>query len=145
MSTFEDTTVGETTTTATRTITETDVVNFNGLSGDFNEIHTSTEAMKDSEYGERLVHGALVFSILTGLQWQTQDDQGDGVVAFYGVDKLRFTAPVFIDDTIHAEFEVVDKELRDHPVATGLIRRAASVYNQDEDVVLACEMVSLVE
>ena len=145
MSTFEDAEVGETFETQGRTITEADVMNFAGVSGDFNHLHTDAEAMAETEFGQRIVHGAFVFSAMTGLLWQARGDERDDVVAFYGVDHLRFTAPSFIGDTIHVELEVAEKEPRDHPEANGVIRYEAEVVNQREEVVLACETLSLVK
>ena len=145
MSTFEDAEVGETFETQGRTITEADVMNFAGVSGDFNHLHTDAEAMAETEFGQRIVHGAFVFSAMTGLLWQARGDERDDVVAFYGVDHLRFTAPSFIGDTIHVELEVAEKEPRDHPEASGVIRYQAEVVNQREEVVLAAETLSLVK
>ncbi|GAB3683524.1 MaoC/PaaZ C-terminal domain-containing protein [Salinarchaeum chitinilyticum] len=136
--------VGDRTTTGGRTITEADVTNFAGVSGDFNHLHTDAEVMAETEYGERIAHGALVFSVATGLLWQERDDaEREHVVAFYGVDHLRFVRPCFIGDTIHVEHEVVEKEPRDHPVATGVVRYEVSVQNQRDETVLACKFLSL--
>jgi len=145
MGTFADAEIGETRTTRGRTVTEADVVNFAGVSGDFNHIHTDAVTMAETDYGERIVHGAFVFSAVTGLLWEhrSHDEQSD-VVAFYGVDHLRFTAPTFIGDTIHAEIEVADKEPREHPEGNGVIRYEVRVRNQHDEVVLACETLSLV-
>jgi len=133
---------GDALTTAARTITEADLVNFSGVSGDHNYLHLDAERMADSEYGERIAHGALVFSIMTGLVWQAREEQD--VVAFYGVDRLRFPAPVLVGDTIHAELEVVDVAPTDAPDAEALVRQEARVRNQDGDVVLSCEPLALV-
>jgi acyl dehydratase len=141
---FEDVEVGETTTTGARTITEADVTNFAGVSGDFNFLHTDAEAMAETEYGERIAHGALVFSIATGLLWRTRDEEdSEHVVAFYGVDELRFINPTFIGDTIHVEREVVGNEPKEHPVATGVVRNQITVVNQREETVLAAQFLSL--
>ena len=129
--------------TASRTITEADLVNFAGVSGDFNHLHTDSERMRESSFGERIAHGALVFSISTGLLWQTRK-RPSHVVAFYGVDRLRFVAPVFVGDTIGVTTEVVEKEPRDHPVASGVIRYEVTVSNQEGETVLSCELLSLV-
>jgi acyl dehydratase len=66
--------VGDARTTEARTITEADVTNFAGVSGDFNHIHTDAEAMADSGFGERIAHGALVFAVMTGLLWQSRGE-----------------------------------------------------------------------
>jgi acyl dehydratase len=142
---FDSVTVGESFETRGRTVTEADVVNFAGVSGDFNHLHTDAEAMGESDFGQRVAHGALVFSMLTGLYWQAGSEaERENVVAFYGVDKLRFVQPTFIGETIHAEIEVVGKEERDHPVATGVVRQRAEVVNQDGETVLSCEFLILV-
>ena len=145
MSSFESADEGETTTTARRTVTEADVTNFAGVSGDFNHHHTDAERMAETEYGERIVHGAFVFSAMTGLLWQSRTpEQRDDVIAFYGVDTLRFAAPTYIGDTIHVETEVLEKAERDHPRANGTIRYGVAVLDQNGETVLSCELLSLV-
>jgi acyl dehydratase len=142
---FETVEIGEQRETQARTVTEADVVNFAGVSGDFNHLHTDAESMADSGFGERIAHGMLVFSMATGLLWQSRSEkERDAVVAFYGIDKVRFVGPTFIGDTIHVEIEVLEKEERDHPVATGVVRYDIAVVTQDDDTVLSCEMLSLV-
>jgi len=140
---YDDVAVGDERTTAGRTITEADIVNFAGVSGDFNDLHTDAEAMADSEYGERIAQGALVFSVMTGLLWQRRQAEATDLVALYGVDDLRFRAPTTIGDTVHVETEVVDKEPRDHPTATGVVRYRAAVKRQDDAVVLSCVLLAL--
>lgn len=140
--TYTSAETGDEFTTAARTVTEADITNFAGVSGDFNRLHTDAESMADSDFGERIAHGALVFSIATGLLWQARENHED-VVAFYGVDDLRFTAPVFVGDTVHVELEVIEKEPREHPEANGVVTTAARVLNQNDDVVLHCELLSL--
>jgi acyl dehydratase len=145
MTTFESVDEGEAATTARRTVTEADVMNFAGVSGDFNHHHTDEERMANTEYGERIVHGAFVFAAMTGLLWQSRTPDGrDDVIAFYGVDSLRFVAPTFIGDTIHVETEALEKIERDHPRANGTVRYGAEVVNQDGETVLSCELLSLV-
>lgn len=145
MTTFESLSVGDTYETARRTVTEADVTNFAGVSGDFNHHHTDAERMAGTEYGERIVHGAFVFSAMTGLLWQSRSpDERDDVIAFYGVDSLRFTAPTYIGDTIHVAVEVLEKAEREHPRANGTIRYGITVEKADGETVLACELLSLV-
>lgn len=142
---FEQVSVGDTVTTGGRTITETDVVNFAGVSGDFNHHHTNEERMQTSSFGGRIAHGALVFSVMTGLLWQSRtEDERDAVVAFYGVDRLRFREPTYVNDTVHVETEVIDKHERDHHAATGVVVHEANVKKQDGTVVISCELLSLV-
>lgn len=144
-SVFERADVGDRTTTQGRTITGADVVNFAGVSGDFNHLHTDEERMAESGFGERIAHGALIFSAMTGLLWQSRTpEEREAVVAFYGVDRLRFRAPTFVGDTVHVEMELVEKTPKDHPVGNGVLGYDAEVLNQDGDVVLSCELRSLV-
>lgn len=144
MTRFAEIEVGDVLETANRTITEADLVNFAGVSGDFNGLHTDAERMGESEFGERIAHGALIFSVATGLLWQARD-RPSHVVAFYGVDRLRFVSPMFVGDTIAVRSEVVGKEPREHPTACGVVRYDTTVSNQDDETVLSCEVLSLVE
>lgn len=131
--------VGDTLTTGGRTITETDVVNFAGVSGDFNRLHVDREA--DQPYGERIVHGALVFSVMTGLIWQARE--GDQSPVFYGVDDLRFVQPVFVDDTLQVELEVTEVREAEMAGADHQVTQRAAVTNQDGDVVLSADLLAL--
>jgi acyl dehydratase len=139
---FDETEVGDRLTTPARTVTEADLVNFAGVSGDFNYLHTDAERMAQSDFGERIAHGALVFSMMTGLLWQARESED--VVAFYGIDRLRFRAPTLVGDTIHVETEVVETEPSDHPEASGVVREEAEVETDDGTVVLSCELLALV-
>jgi 3-hydroxybutyryl-CoA dehydratase len=116
-----------------RTITEADIVNFAGLSGDFVELHMNEEYAKRGPFGRRIAHGALIFSISTGLMVQMAGNQ-EAIVAFYGVDKLRFVAPVFIGDTIHVSQRVTEKALKNSE--RGVIALEMTVLNQDEKPVV---------
>jgi acyl dehydratase len=141
---FADVEIGDRTVTQGRTISEADVTNFAGISGDFNHVHTDHESMRESVYGETIAHGALVLSVMTGLLWQSRSrEEREAVVAFYGIDGLRFVNPCFPGDTIHLELEVVEKTERDHPVASGTVRFEATAVNQDGEVVIAAEFISL--
>ncbi|MDZ7687388.1 MAG: MaoC/PaaZ C-terminal domain-containing protein [Halobacteriales archaeon] len=140
---FEDVEIGQTVRTEGRTITEADIVNFAGVSGDFYYPHTNEERMKQTGFDGRIAHGALVFSVMTGLLWQSSGDRPE-VVALYGIDGMRFTNPVYPGDTIHVETEVVEKETRDHPYGNGVVTNEAGVVNQEGETVLSCEMKILV-
>ena len=130
---FEDYVVDAVEKSRGRTITEADIVNFAGLSGDFVELHVNAEYAKRGPFGKRIAHGALIFSISTGLMMQMPVDT-EAIVAFYGVDKLRFTGPVFIGDTIHLTRRVVEKQLKN--AERGVIATEITVMNQDEKPVL---------
>ncbi len=129
---FEDYQLDEITISRTRTITEADIVNFAGLSGDFHELHMSEEFAKRGPFGRRIAHGALIFSISTGLMIQMGD--ADNIIAFYGVDKLRFTHPTFIGDTILVTKEVIALEPKGGE--RGVVAFETTVLNQNDQPVV---------
>jgi len=129
---FEDFAVGDIHQTRGRTVTEADIVNFAGLTGDYTELHTNAEYARQTPAGQRIAHGALVFSISIGLTTQT-NMVADTVIAFYGLDKLRFTRPVLIGDTVHVAKKVVDlAEKGDR----GIVTFETSVLNQRDELVI---------
>lgn len=137
---------GDTIVTGGRTITESDVMSFAGVSGDFNHLHTDEERMSESTFGERIAHGMLVVSAATGLIWQHRTvEERHAVVAFYGLDRLRFLQPVFIGDTIHVEKEVIETKPRSEGPGNGTVRYAVEIKNQQDEAVIAFEMISLFE
>lgn len=130
---FEDFAVGDVNTSRTRTITESDIVTFAGLSGDFVELHMSETYAAKGPFGKRIAHGALIFSISTGLSIQTNYIT-DTVIAFYGVDKLRFTKPVFIGDTIHVSKKVIETKSKGE--GRGVVSFETTVLNQNNEPVI---------
>ena len=131
---FEDYVIDQVRTSRGRTITEADIVNFAGISGDFVELHVNEEYAKAGPYGRRIAHGALIFSISTGLMVQMTSDH-EAIVAFRGVDQLRFLAPVFIGDTIQVTKKTLEKNTKDG--VRGLVMFETTVLNQDGKPVLA--------
>jgi acyl dehydratase len=131
---FDDFEVGEESVTAGRTITETDIVNFAGITGDWNEIHTNKELAERSMFKQRIAHGALVFSVATGLSVRL-GQTADTVLAFYGLDRLRFVKPTFIGDTIHVRQKIESKSERDE--TSGIVTILNEVINQREEVVVS--------
>jgi 3-hydroxybutyryl-CoA dehydratase len=130
---FEDFAEGTVHESRGRTVTEADIVNFAGLSGDFVELHTNEEFAKKSPFGRRIAHGALVFSISTGLMTQ-MNLVNDTVIAFYGMDKLRFTGPVFIGDTVRVVKRVTELKAKDEE--RGVITFETQVLNQRNEAVI---------
>ena len=141
---FADTEEGDTAVTQGRTITEADVTNFAGVSGDFNHLHTDEERMSESVFGERIAHGMLVVSAATGLLWQDRTPEArDAVVAFYGIDDLRFRQPTHIGDTIRVETEVLETRAKEEGMGNGTVRNAVEIKNQRDQTVVSCKMTSL--
>jgi acyl dehydratase len=131
---FEDFEIGHETFSPGRTVTEADIVNFAGITGDWYELHTNAEFAKRTGFGQRIAHGALIFSLSTALNVRTMPT-GNTLIAFYGVDKLRFVKPTFIGDTIWVRSKVTAKEVRDE--ASGVVVTLCDVINQRDEVVLA--------
>ncbi|MFF1690216.1 MULTISPECIES: MaoC/PaaZ C-terminal domain-containing protein [unclassified Streptomyces] len=140
---FDEARVGMRFRTAARTITETDVVNFAGVSGDFNELHMNAEGMRDSPFGERIAHGALVLSITTGLRGQLGIFD-ESIIAFAEIRGWRFVAPVFIGDTVHAMNEIVELRETSKPDRGVMVQRV-DVVNQKGGVVQTGEMVTMLK
>jgi 3-hydroxybutyryl-CoA dehydratase len=103
---FEEFKVGQQFITSARTITETDIVSFAGLSGDYNQIHTDKEFANNTPFGQRVAHGLLILSIASGLAMRSGVLEGT-VIAFREINTWKFTSPVFIGDTIHVEVNVI--------------------------------------
>lgn len=118
---------------AARTVTEADLVIFAGLSGDYNPLHTDEEFCKKTEFGTRIAHGPLIYSIAAGLLFQLHL-YDDTLIAFLGFDSLRFTKPVKPGDTIHARIKVLEKRETSRP-DRGVMKRQLQVVNQRGDVV----------
>ena len=136
---FEDLKIGERAVTAGRTITEADIVNFAGLSGDYNPIHVDESYSKSGPFGKRIAHGLLVLSIASGLFTQCEMNAAikRNLIALLEI-RARFLKPVFIGDTIHVEAEVKDKR-ETSKSDRGIILLERAVLNQDGEVVQICE------
>jgi 3-hydroxybutyryl-CoA dehydratase len=104
---FEDLEVGQRWQSRGRTITEADVVNFAGLTGDYDPLHVDHEFVKQTPYGRPIAHGLLGLSWVAGLSSQCPTVR---TLAFTAVREWEFLAPMYIGDTVHALTEVVTKE-----------------------------------
>ena len=107
---FEDIRVGDNFRTVGRTITETDIVNYAGLSGDYNLIHTNAEHAKNSIAGQRMAHGMLVMGMSHGLINRTSyyGSLVEAIAAFASIEQHKFKKPVLIGDTIYVEVEIAE-------------------------------------
>ena len=129
---FDDYSVGDVFTTRSRTITEADIVNFCMFSGDWYPLHADVEYANKSVFGGRIAHGLLVLSATSGLMPLHEM----AIVAFYGIDKVRFPNPTRIGDTLRLEVEVQDK--KDKGDAGGVVTFKSTVKNQkDEDAAVS--------
>jgi acyl dehydratase len=130
---FDDLAAGQAFVTPGKTITETDVVMFGALTGDNNQVHTDVEFAAGTRYGQRVVHGLLGTSLCLGLIARTGVFEGSAV-ALLGIDGWRFTAPVFIGDTLTCTVEIVGTRLTSSGT-TGVVERLISLRNQRGEVV----------
>lgn len=130
---FEDFNVGDTFVSPGRTLTESDVTLFAGLSGDYNPLHTDEEFARQTLFGRRIAHGLLVLSISTGLIARTGVLDGT-VIAFLAIEQWNFRAPVFIGDTI-ACIQTVESKRETKKPDRGIVRFRSEVRNQKAELV----------
>jgi len=126
---FEDFEEGMEFTTLGRTMSEADIVNFCGFTGDFNPLHTDAVFASQSDFGERIAHGMCGFSMATGLLVRLNILEGT-ILAFFGIDHWRFLAPIKIGDTIHVVAKVVETR-KSRKGGKGLVTFELNVINQD--------------
>jgi acyl dehydratase len=138
---FDDVAVGQEWESLGRTVTETDIVNFAGLSGDFNPIHLDREFAKTTLFQQRIAHGLLVFSMASGLGVNSPAMR---TLAFLSIRDWQFKAPVFIGDTIRVRTKVLEKQLRPRG-KRGVISWLRQVVNQTGKIVEEGMTVTLVE
>mgnify|MGYP003351068396 FL=1 len=126
---WEDWEIGKEYVSASRTITEADIVHFAGISGDYNPLHIDEEYCKKTIFGTRIAHGPLVYSIAAGLLFQLHL-YDDTLIAFLGFDSLKFTKHVIAGDTITAKISVLEKR-ETSKLDRGVMKRSLKVYNQN--------------
>ena len=142
---FDELRIGETFITHRRTVTEADVVNFAGISGDFFYAHMDDIAAKESFFERRVAHGYFVLSAAAGL---FVDPAPGPVLANYGLEGLRFVKPVYIGDTIQARLtckQKTAKEDRDGQAPQGVVHWDVEVTNQDAEPVAVYTILTLVK
>ena len=125
-----------------RTVTETDVVNFAGLSCDFNPLHTDAEFGKSTHIGERIAHGVLILAMAKGMANWMGIFEGTTIALMEQV--TRYKGAVKFGDTIHLEMEVIEKKPTSKP-DRGVVKFATRVRNQREEVVIEGEWTLLMK
>jgi 3-hydroxybutyryl-CoA dehydratase len=138
---FDDVQVGQEWESLGRTVTETDVVNFAGLSGDFNPIHMDHEFCKKTVFRKPIAHGLLVFSMGSGVGMMFPPMR---TLAFVGIKDWQFLDPVYIGDTIRVHTMVEAKEERARG-RRGIITWHRRILNQHNKVVEEGTIITLVE
>jgi 3-hydroxybutyryl-CoA dehydratase len=138
---FDDVAIGQEWESLGRTVTEADIVNFAGLSGDFNPIHIDHEYARTTAFRRPIAHGLLVLSIGSGLGLMYPPMR---TLAFMGIKEWHFREPVFIGDTVRARARVLEKEVRSRG-RRGVVTWHKQVVNQDSKVVQEGITLTLVE
>jgi 3-hydroxybutyryl-CoA dehydratase len=138
---FDDFAAGDTFTTAARTVTEGAVDQFAGLSGDFNPLHTDEESARQSPMKGRIAHGMLVLAIATGQVNQLGLFEGT-TLALLGMDRIRWTVPVRLGDTLHTELTVKETRESSKP-DRGVLVMDVAVQNQRGETVCQAEWTTL--
>jgi len=140
---FEDFNEGEERLSPGRTITESDLVNFAGLTGDYSQVHTDEAFCQKTEFGTRIAHGLLGLSIAQGLCWRTNYTQGTGVASL-GWDKWTFKRPIFIGDTVRVRWSLISKRESQSKAGMGIITERVCLVNQHGQVVQEGEHITLI-
>lgn len=130
----EDFKVGDRYRTHGITVTETHVVGWAGLTGDFYPLHMDREYAARTQFGERLAHGPMIFALAVGLVAQA-GFAGEAAIAWLGVDGMRMLAPVKIGDTVRVDVLVKDTRVTRDP-RKGVQVWEYSVLNQRDERVL---------
>lgn len=121
----------------TKTISESDVYGFAGITGDFNPVHVDRVAAESTRFGRRIAHGMLTASLVsTAIGMKLP---GPGVI--YLSQSLRFKAPVYIDDTITAEVEVAElvPEKNRARLVTRCVNQGGQVVAEGESLIMPRE------
>jgi oxepin-CoA hydrolase/3-oxo-5,6-dehydrosuberyl-CoA semialdehyde dehydrogenase len=142
---FEDLQIGESLATHRRTVSEADIVNFGGVSGDYFYMHFDDIAARETQFGQRIAHGYFVLSAAAGLFVSPAPGP---VLANYGLDTLRFVKPVAIGDTIQARLTAKRKIDRmktdDKGRGQGVVAWDVEVSNQHGELVASYDILTLV-
>jgi len=141
---YEDLHVGLGFESPTRTVTETDVVMFAAMTGDYSELHTSEAFARKTQYGRRVAHGLLGLAITHGLMWPRTNALRDIAIAFLGISDWRFRGPIFLGDTVHVVYRITDmRDSRTYP-GQAIVTFEVELRNDDGEVLQQGRKVLLV-
>jgi len=137
----DDFKLGEFYSTPRITVTETHVVNWAGLTGDYYPLHMDQVYASATQFGGRLAHGPMVFALAVGLVAQAGFG-GDSVIAWLGANNLRMVLPVRIGDTISVRVEIKEKKSTSDP-KKGVQTWLYVVLNQRGETVMSFDYVMM--
>ena len=134
---FDEVEIGTEYVTRGRTITESDIVQFAALTGDYNPMHTNDEYMKTHAMGQRVAHGMLTLSYAVGQIYQLGFMERT-VIAFRSVE-MKFSLPVFVGDTLHTVVKITEKK-EARRLGGGQVIAEVKIINQDGKTVQSGSM-----
>ena len=140
--TFDQFNIGDVFVCQSRTVTEADTVNFAGVSGDFNPLHTDEEFGKATPMGGRIAHGVLVLAIATGQANQLGIFEGTTIALMQ--QTVKYVGPVKFGDTVHLELKVAEKKESSKP-DRGVVTYDATVLNQHGKPVIDGQWICLMK
>ena len=140
--TFDQFNVGDVFVCQARTVTDADTVNFAGVSGDYNPLHTDEEFGKATPMGGRIAHGVLVLAIATGQANQLGVFEGTTIALMQ--QTIKYVGPVKFGDTVHLEIKVAEKKESSKP-DRGVVTFDATVLNQNGKPVIDGQWVCLMK
>lgn len=126
--------------TVSKTVTESDVYLFAGITGDFSPNHVDEAYMRTTPYGRRIAHGALAIGFMSQASTKVLDGL-EGTWVSYGYDRVRFPAPLFFGDTITVTYEVVERD----EAARKTFARVTVTTDRGSVVAVATHIMKLVE
>jgi len=140
--TFNQFNVGDVYVCQARTVTEADTVNFAGVSGDYNPLHTNEEYGKTTPFGGRIAHGVLVLAMATGQINQLGIFEGTTIALLQ--QTIKYVGPVKFGDTIHLEFKIAEKKETSKP-DRGILTLENKVLNQHGQAVIEVQEVVMIK
>jgi acyl dehydratase len=126
--------------TVSKTVSESDVYLFAGITGDFSRNHTDEAYMRKTRYGRRIAHGALAVGFMSNASTKILDGV-EGTWVSYGYDRVRFPAPLFFGDTIIVEYEVAERD----PAAKKVFSRVTVTTDSGSVVAAATHILKRVD
>ena len=138
---MDDVSIGQTWISSGRTVTEADIRNFAGLSGDFNPMHLDHDYALTTPFGKPIAHGMLGMSLTSGL---TMTSPPMRTLAIVGIRDWQFLEPIYIGDTVHVRTTVLEKEVRSRG-RRALLTWQREVLNQHGKLVQKGVTLTLVE
>lgn len=132
---FDDLFVGRKWVSPSRTVTESDVGSFAGLTGDFFPLHTDETYAAGTRFGTRIAHGLLGLAFAHGLMWTRTGEFDASLIAFLGISDWRFTGPVYFGDTIRCRYEVAELRVSQSNDQQGIVVFDVVLLNQRDESV----------